>query len=219
MPWLWYGIYTTMTDLKVDWCGHAAAKYACENWHYSKCTPAGKLVKLGVWENGIFIGCVIFSRGANQYLLSPYGLKQTDGCELTRIALNKHATPVSKIMAIAIKKLKKVNSDLKLIVSYSDMDQEHYGTVYQASNWIYAGLVETNGGTPRFKIKGKIMHGRTVGQRGWKQSIEWIKKYIDPKAEAIYTKGKHKYLYPLTEEIRKKITKLSKEYPKRACVV
>jgi hypothetical protein len=29
-------------ELKIDWASHEAAKYACENWHYSKCLPAGK---------------------------------------------------------------------------------------------------------------------------------------------------------------------------------
>jgi hypothetical protein len=31
--------------LKLDWCSHEAAKYACENWHYSKCVPNQKTVK------------------------------------------------------------------------------------------------------------------------------------------------------------------------------
>lgn len=206
-----------MTDLKLDWCAFDAVKYACEHWHYSKCVPAGKLVKIGVWENKQFIGCVIFSRGANQHLLSPYGLQQTDGCELTRIALNTHVTPVSKILSIAIKMLKKSNPGLKLIVSYSDMDQDHYGTVYQASNWIYTGMVETNGGTPRFKINNKVMHSRSVAARGWKQQIAWIQKYIDPNAELVYTKGKQKYLYPLDENIRNQVIRLSKNFPKK-CV-
>ena len=42
-------------DLKVDWCSYEAAKYAVMHWHYSKTMPAGKTVKLGVWENGRFI--------------------------------------------------------------------------------------------------------------------------------------------------------------------
>ena len=38
-------------SLRLDWCSYAAAKYACENWHYSKCLPASKIVKIGVWED------------------------------------------------------------------------------------------------------------------------------------------------------------------------
>ncbi|WP_459208945.1 Mom family adenine methylcarbamoylation protein [Bacillus haynesii] len=54
-----------MIDLKIAWATHKAAKFACENFHYSKCLLAGKLVKIGTWEDGKFIGVVIFSRGAN----------------------------------------------------------------------------------------------------------------------------------------------------------
>ena len=63
-------------DLKIDWCDFKAAEYACKNWHYSKCMPAGKTVKVGAWENGKYIGCVIFSRGANVNLGTQFGLKQ-----------------------------------------------------------------------------------------------------------------------------------------------
>ncbi|MFE9277177.1 Mom family adenine methylcarbamoylation protein [Paenibacillus glucanolyticus] len=62
-----------MIDLRVDWATHEAAKFSCENFHYSRSLPAGKSVKVGAWEDGQFIGVVIFSRGATQNIGSPYG--------------------------------------------------------------------------------------------------------------------------------------------------
>ena len=79
-------------DLRVDWATHDAAKYACLNWHYSKCLPVGKLVKVGAWEYGKFIGVVIFGRGANHNIGKSFGLKQDECVELIRIALTNHAT-------------------------------------------------------------------------------------------------------------------------------
>ena len=73
-------------ELKLDWASYEAAKHACAHWHYSKAMPATKLVKIGVWEYGKFIGVVIFSRGAAPHLGDPC-LPQTDICELTRVAL------------------------------------------------------------------------------------------------------------------------------------
>jgi len=102
--------------LKIDWASHEAASYACLNWHYSKRMPRFKLVKIGAWENDKFIGVVLFGWGATQDLVKPYGLKMTQGCELTRIALKEHKSPVSKIMALAIKFLKKSNPGIRLIV-------------------------------------------------------------------------------------------------------
>ena len=42
-------------NLHLDWCSHKAAKYAVEHWHYSKRMPKSKLVKIGVWENNVFV--------------------------------------------------------------------------------------------------------------------------------------------------------------------
>ena len=117
--------------LKLDWCDYKAAKYAVEHWHYSKVLSVSTNVYIGVWENSKFIGAIIFGRGANKNIASPYGLTQTDVCELTRVALSKHVNPVTRILAIAIKLLKKQSPNLKLIVSYADPQQNHYGGIYQ----------------------------------------------------------------------------------------
>ena len=77
----------TIPSLKLDWCSHKAAKFACENWHYSKCIPKSKLVKIGVWEDNKFIGVIIYGVGATSDLVKKYGLDKTEGCELERIAL------------------------------------------------------------------------------------------------------------------------------------
>jgi hypothetical protein len=189
--------------LKIDWATHEAAKYAVENWHYSESMPAGKLVKVGAWENGKFIGVVLFGRGANNNIGKPYGLNQTATCELVRIALTKHLTPVSKITAIAIRFLKANSPGLRLIISYADPLHGHHGGIYQAGNWIYCGTSQAQQGAMH---NGKIMHKRTANSlfgtiKGMQKSpIMW----------------KHKYLMPLDNEMREKILPLAKPYPKRA---
>lgn len=75
-------------NLHLDWCSYQAAKYAVEHWHYSKRMPAGKALHCGVWEDGSFIGVVIFSRGANNHIARPFNLTQTEVVELTRICIN-----------------------------------------------------------------------------------------------------------------------------------
>ena len=102
-------------NTKLDWCSYDAAKYACQKWHYSRCIPAGKLAKIGVWENDIFIGAIIYGRGATSALVKQYGLKMNEGCELVRIALNNHKTEVSRLIAISIKLLKRQFPGLHLI--------------------------------------------------------------------------------------------------------
>jgi len=198
--------------LKIDWATHEAAKHACLHWHYSKCLPVGKLVKVGAWENGRFIGVVVFGRGATPNLGKPYGLGQDECVELCRVALNKHNAPVSRIMSIAIKFLHQKNSNLRLIVSFADASQGHHGGIYQAGNWIYSG----QGGDAKFyMINGKLTHPRSIGMKGLVQNIHGAQK-LDPKARVVNVPGKHRYLMPLDKDIRKQIEHLSKPYPKRS---
>lgn len=204
-----------MVDLKIDWASHKAAKFACENWHYSKSIPFGKLVKVGAWENKKFIGVVLFGRGANKNMLKPFGLKADEGCELVRIALTKHESPVSKILSIALKFLRKQSPELKLVVSYSDCDQNHHGGIYQATNWIYDGK-HGAGSVSAFIIKGKKTHRKSVNSMGVKQTIDAVRKELDPNATIFYTKGKHRYLMPLDKKIAKQLQCRMQPYPKRA---
>ena len=195
------------TELKIDWASHEAALYAVTHWHYSKCLPAGKVVKIGVWENAKFIGVVLFSHGATNHLGTPYGLKETECCELTRIALNKHDTPVSRIVSIAFKFLRKNSPGPRLVISFADPDQKHHGGIYQAGNWVYTGK------SPDTKfpvVNGKLTHPRTLSilvKNGT------FKKRSD--VPHVFKPGKHRYLMPLDEVMRKQVLLLSKPYPKR----
>ena len=197
--------------LLIDWCSHKAAKYACEHWHYSKCLPTNKLVKVGAWENGDFIGTVIFSPGASCFLGTRYGLSNTQVCELTRIALAKHIAPVSKILSIAIKFLSKSNPGLKLIISFADPRQGHHGCIYQATNWFYHGLSEP-GGSYEYFLNGKWTHSRTVKERFGYVGKTLIEKY---NLKVRRPTRKHRYLMPLTSKLKEDLIKLNKPYPKR----
>ncbi len=153
-------------SLKIDWATHEAAKYACKNWHYSKCLPVGKMVKVGVWENNKFTGVVIFSYGANNNAAKMFNLKQTELCELTRVSLKDHKTPVSRILKISIGFLKRSNPGIKLVFSYADKtNQGHHGGIYQANGWLYLGERKTSDKGAYYFINGKKVHGRSARQK------------------------------------------------------
>ncbi|MBI1804832.1 MAG: protein Mom [Ignavibacteriae bacterium] len=202
------------SSLRLDYCSHEAAKYAVEHWHYSRQLPAGKLVKIGVWEDGAFTGCVIFSYGANPNVTKSLSLRQTEVCELTRVALKKgHAVQVSRVLAISLKLLKKQSPGVRIVLSYADTDQGHLGVIYQASNWLYVGHVQ-EGAQSAFLIHGQRMHPRSVGARGWMQSLKWIREHIDPNATQARTKGKEKYVWLFDESLRSKFEANIQPYPK-----
>ena len=200
-------------DLRIDWATHAAAKYACENWHYSGCLPSGKLVKVGAWESGKFIGVVLFGRGANNRMASAYNLGQDQACELVRIALTSHLTPVSKISAQAMRFLKRQSEGLRLIVSYADPKQGHHGGIYQAGNWTYQGRSQAQ---RELLINGVFTHKRSAHAKYGTASPEKIAALSGKSVEWAPVEWKHVYLMPLDAEMRAQIAPLAKPYPKRA---
>lgn len=200
-------------DLKVDWCEHKAAEYSVTHWHYSKSMPTPPVLKIGAWENGKFIGVVLFSRGANNNLGKPYKLSPIEICELTRVALSKHISAVTEIVSKAIKFLVAQSPGIRLIVSFADPNQGHIGTIYQAGNWIYSGMANS---TPKYRTRdGKILHQRQVSKTGIKPQYGELR--VVPKISdctVIPQHDKHRYLYPLDRAMRKQIAPLAKPYPK-----
>lgn len=197
-------------ELRIDWATHAAAKYACEKWHYSGCLPASlqKRVALGAWESGQFIGVVVFGHGANPQIGTPYGLTIHQCVELTRIALKAgHITPVSRIVRLALKFMRQSQPGIRLIVSYADQAQGHHGGVYQAGNWIYVGSMK---GVPSLRYRGKIWHAKAL-----RTSFPYL-KHSDPAVQKVPAGDKHKYLMPLDADMRAQIAPLAEPYPKRA---
>lgn len=201
--------------LRLDWCSHAAAKYAVEHWHYSHSLPTPPLVKIGVWEDERYIGCVLFSRGATQNIGKPFGLKQTAVAELTRVALGQHITPVSRVVSIAVRMLCKHAPGLRLIVSYADPGHDHVGTIYQSMNWTFVGQMSDT--TEYLGPDGRRWHARMISPTGRKKVYGEYRGVFRPdQCVPVRCPGKLKYLYPLDAAMRAQIAPMAKPYPKRA---
>jgi hypothetical protein len=188
--------------LKLDWCSHEAAKYAVEKWHYSRRMPKSKQVYIGVWEHGEFAGAVITGYSTTPYLGESFDLSQQQAVELTRIALKSgHVSPVSKVLSVVILMLRRAYVGLRLMVSYADPNVGHTGVVYQASNWIYAGTVP---GRTQFLIDGV-----------WRNDAPAFRLARQRQFPKRRTAGKHKYLMPLDDDMRRRVAPLARPYPKR----
>lgn len=179
------------------------------NYHYSKTVPTGKLVGMGVWEDDKFIGCVVFGRGVGNAQIERYGIKVTEGAELVRVALTTHKTPVTRIVSIAIKELKKHSPGLKLLVSYADSRQGHIGTIYQAGNWVYTGKAKT---TNDYLYKGKYFHVRSMNRMI--KNGKFDRAFVNSLPQR--SGGERlRYLYVLDESMRQLVEGLRQPYPKK----
>ena len=193
-----------------------AIRYACLNFHYAKVVPSAQYAYNVYNEQGEWCGVIIYGVGANVHIATPFGMANGEVLELVRVALNGKQPCTSECVAASLKQIHKDAPQVKLVVSYADMDQEHIGTIYQATNWLYLGNMNV-GGRGGFWINGKRMHPKSVHSRGWVESVEWLKANVDPCAREIKTKGKRKYIWVYDKKLRKEWQKKALPYPKKPC--
>lgn len=190
-------------------CEHKAARYAVEHWHYSKTMPVGRLVTLGVWEDDVFVGAVIYGRGASIDLGSFLGLDQGQCCELVRVALKSaHKSKTSKILAISLKVFHKINAGIKAVVSFADPEQKHRGCIYQATNWHFVGLSDA---ANQYYLGGRWVHNREVTSGAFGGAKRYTKDQIEsaPKRKTL---PKIKYVYCFDPDLKVKVEAMSKPY-------
>lgn len=202
-------------------CSREAALWAVRAYHYSRTLPAGRLVCVGVWENGRFIGAVIFGRGASSEIASPFGLQQSEICELCRVALGPHVTPTSRILALAVKLLRKQSPNLRLIISFADpmqrgpSGQPHDGTIYRACGWWFIGMTNAES---LIRLKGRLFHPRTISSRYKTRSIDWLRAHVAADTAHVRTIPKFRYALPLDAAMREQLAPRVQPYPKALVV-
>lgn len=190
-----------------------AVEYACKYFHYAKATPAVTHA-YNVYENGEWCGCIVYSSGATPNIGTPFGLVQGEILELVRVALNGKQTTTSECVAASLRQLHKDAPQIKMVVSFADIDQNHFGTIYQATNWLYLGD-NLCGERGAFIVHGKKMHPKSVHSKGWRQSLQWLRDNVDPNAQEYITQGKRKYIFVFDKRMRKKWAEKSRPYPKK----
>lgn len=205
--------------MRLEKASKKAIQYACLNFHYAKSVPVN-VFGYSVFNNeNEWCGVILFGIGANNNIGKEYDLKQGQIIELVRVALNGKQSATSQVLAKAIKLVKKDIPLCQMLVSYADIDQEHKGIIYQATNWYFVGKTMINKHDSSWIINGVRRHGRIIsdiikskgGLKGLTRK-QFITKYIDKNATEYITKGKIKYLYPLNKKMKKLCETIKKPY-------
>ena len=188
--------------MKLEIASNKAVKYACLNFHYAKAVPTYS-IGYSVFENYVWCAVVLFGGGASVNMPTKFNLRNGQYLELNRMALNGKQSSTSKVLASAIRLIKKNCPTVKLLFSYADKGQNHYGTIYQATNWCYIEDIESSG--TEYLLNGIWKHDR--GRYNW--GVDFKKLPKRKKA------GKHKYIYPLDKGLIPMCQSLRKPYPKK----
>jgi hypothetical protein len=146
---------TDTTTLYIEKIDIEVAKKMIVKNHYSHTIGFGISLALGLFQpdkpdpfferiEGKLMGCIVFCVpvGAQVHKgISPLVTSQDEVFELTRLWVSDELgkNTESWFISQSFKYLKRHYPNIKTLISYSDTEQQHLGTIYQATNWIYQG--------------------------------------------------------------------------------
>lgn len=183
--------------MRLEKASYKAVKFACMNYHYAKRVPTGTNVSYSVFnDEGDFCGVIVYGHPATPSIAKQLKLRNGEVLELRRVALNSKQKITSQALGISMRLIKKDCPSVKMLISYSDKGQNHYGTIYQATNWIFLEESESSG--MEYFCNGKWVHSRH-GKSEVKRKLA----------------GKRKYVYPIDKKLIQEYKNMGKKYPKK----
>ena len=210
-----------ISDYIVEPVSRKAIQSFVHKWHYSHDTNGVQQTQcfalfdnLGSFGLPRMIGAMIYALPSMKSTAAKYNPDNPDKCwELRRLCCIDD-TPTNTESYFIGKTLRwlRQNTDIEVIVSYSDLEQGHEGTIYKASNFIQLGQ---SGGGRVLMVDGKRYHARSMNQKekpyGRELKRRWNNKeghkFWDSKEENMYyvdTKPKNIYVYYLSKKVKKK---------------
>ena len=104
----------------------------------------------------------------------------------------------SDAISQSFKWLKRYASDVNVLISYADPEQNHSGFIYQATNWLYQGQGAFQA-APTYALRleedSDWMHSRNVYSRYGSSNVEHLKKQIGHTFWLKKEAEKHRYIY------------------------
>lgn len=126
----------------------------------------------------------------------------------------------SRLVSVSLRLLAE-DSDCKVVVAYSDEDAGEIGTIYQACNWFYIGRGQSN--YQFIAPNGRIYDNKIVydlrERSGRLDTVTWSEQrdaLLKAGWQVQMSNPKHRYAYPLTKSMRKRLEGMAQPYPKRA---
>lgn len=204
-------------------------KIICKN-HYSHTISFGVTLSLGIFKKGpnnpffemtddTLMGVIVYSvpTGANVHnSISPLITSQKQVFELTRLWISDELGKNSESWFISqsFKYLKKYYPDIKVLISFSDTERNHLGTIYQATNWLYQGKRDCSGGEQFSWDSGKTWHHfkGLANKYGITNRPDLMKRLPE---NTIIKEGtiKHRYLMLISDKKTNKQILKSLKYP------
>ena len=218
-------MYFDKSKLSIRQIDKPTAKKMVVKYHYSKlwtkCSVAlGLFIDTGK-EHSFFdeaeekmIGVIVYGdpigRLTGQSISDE--IKRTEVLELTRLFIHDGygSNIESWFISQSFNWLRKNKPEIKALISYASPVEGHSGTIYQATNWIYQGIIGKHTWSFKFNENDRWKHGRTIFPHYKTNDPEKIREQVDKPFWIRKELQKHRYVYILAgKKNKKKILKLS----------
>lgn len=144
------------------------------------------------------IAACVFSSVVRKEVADKQKVKYHEILELSRLVINplyQTKNLASQLISKAVKRLRKDNKDIKLLIAFSDLTYGHTGAVYKASNWQKDG--ETLSDYWYTTPNRCIWHKKTVWNKAIKNNLTENAFAKLNKLEKVFGMPKIRYIYPI----------------------
>ena len=175
-------------DLTITACKVTDIRAFIETYHYSHNINGVKIKYcFKVEYNGALVGGVLFG-AMSTTAWKKFADKESKVLELRRLVLIDSAgkNSESRVIGHCLRKIRKIDKEVEIIVSYADPYYKHNGTIYKASNFEYLGLSGKDKGFLD-KETGKVYHSRALRTKYKGEYKPFVKKLREKLEEGLLT--------------------------------
>mgnify|MGYP001402491492 FL=1 len=214
---MWSILYLKVTDFKVEPVERKVIQSFVHKWHYSHSTNGVQQTQcFAMFDDMKMIGAMMYALPSMKSTAAKYNPDNPLRCwELRRLCcIDDTPTNTESYFIGQTLRWIKQNTDVEVVVSYSDLEQGHEGVIYKASNFIQIGQ---SGGGRVLMVDGKKYHARSLNQKekpyGRALKRRWENKegheFWDSEQDMHFvdTKPKNIYVYYLNKKVKKKLLK------------
>jgi hypothetical protein len=178
--------------------------------HYSHAWPVAKLC-LGFYIDGKLNGVIVYGHSATSKMEN--SLPSPNYWELQRLYSFDWAgkNVESFMIGASIRHIKKNYTEIDCLISFADPEQGHFGTIYQATNWLYCGMSQPD---EWYIVGDEKIHPRTMVARYGTRGKDKLKEMgVSFTKKLLHSKHRYIYLLPNNKRHKKELIKsLEKKY-------
>jgi len=156
-------------------------------------------------ENGLITGVAVYGQPSPPIQKHAFSDRDFRLYELSRVVIqSKTKNAASFLVANSLKMLEPKPC---AVISYADMEQNHCGIIYQATNWLYTGATKSH--DKAYIVDGVRTHPMTLRDRGITDPTRWAK---ENNIEMVKPMEKHRYFYFVGDKKQKHYMKKKLNY-------